>query len=33
MIAPYELGWRRDVDVLLTGDSARVVVTFSMQPI
>jgi len=33
VIAPYELGWRRDADVILTGSSARVVVTFSMQPI
>jgi thiol-activated cytolysin len=33
VVAPYELGWRRDVDVILTGDSADVVVTFSMQPI
>jgi thiol-activated cytolysin len=33
VVAPFELGWRRDVDVLLTGDSARVVVTFGLQPI
>jgi hypothetical protein len=31
--APYELGWRRDVNVLLTGDSARVIVTFGLEPI
>ena len=33
VVAPFELGWRRDIDVLLTGDSARVVVTFGLQPI
>ncbi len=33
VIAPFELGWRRDVDVLLTGDDARVVVTFGLTPI
>jgi thiol-activated cytolysin len=31
--APFEAGWRRDVNVMLTGDSARVVVTFGLQPI
>jgi len=31
--APFEAGWRRDVNVLLTGDEARVVVTFGLQPI
>jgi thiol-activated cytolysin len=31
--APFELGWRRDVDVLLTGDDARVIVTFALEPI
>ncbi|MCE9572118.1 MAG: thiol-activated cytolysin family protein [Deltaproteobacteria bacterium] len=33
VVAPFELGWRRDIDVLLTGDSARVVVTFGLTPI
>jgi thiol-activated cytolysin len=33
MIAPFELGWRRNVDVTLTGSSARVIATFSLQPI
>jgi len=31
--APFELGWRRNVDVTLTGDSARVIATFALQPI
>jgi thiol-activated cytolysin len=31
--APFELGWRRTVDVTLTGDSARVIATFALQPI
>lgn len=31
--APFEAGWRRDVQLLLTGDDARVVVTFGLQPI
>lgn len=31
--AAYEAGWRRDVNILLTGDSARVVLTFGLQPI
>jgi thiol-activated cytolysin len=31
--APFELGWRRNVDVTMTGDSARVIATFSLQPI
>lgn len=33
VIAPFELGWRRDVTLLLTGDDARVVVTIGLQPI
>lgn len=32
-MAPFEAGWRRDVNILLTGDSARVVVTLGLQPI
>ncbi|HTJ43178.1 MAG TPA: thiol-activated cytolysin family protein [Kofleriaceae bacterium] len=32
VVAPFELGWRRDVDVYLTGQG-RVVATFSLQPI
>jgi thiol-activated cytolysin len=32
VVAPFELGWRRDVPVYLTGQG-RVVVTFSLQPI
>jgi len=31
--AAFEAGWRRDVTVLLTGDDARVSVTFGLQPI
>jgi thiol-activated cytolysin len=31
--APFELGWRRDIQLLLTGDDARVVVTIGLQPI
>ncbi|MBK9036183.1 MAG: thiol-activated cytolysin family protein [Myxococcales bacterium] len=31
--AAFEAGWRRDVTAILTGDSARVVVTFGLQPI
>jgi thiol-activated cytolysin len=31
--APFETGWRRDVQVLLTGDDARVYITFELQPI
>lgn len=30
---PYETGWRREASVLLTGDGARVRVTFELQPI
>jgi thiol-activated cytolysin len=33
VVAPYELGWRRDAQLLLTGDGARVVVTIGLQPI
>jgi thiol-activated cytolysin len=32
-IAPYETGWRKSADVLLTGDGARVKITFNLQPI
>jgi thiol-activated cytolysin len=32
VVAPFELGWRRDIPVYLTGQG-RVVVTFSLQPI
>ncbi len=31
--APFEVGWRRDVTAILTGDEARVLVTFGLQPI
>ena len=31
--AAFEAGWRRDVTVLLTGDGARLAVTFRLQPI
>jgi thiol-activated cytolysin len=31
--ASFEAGWRRDVTVILTGDDARVTVTFGLQPI
>ena len=30
---PFELGWRRDMTLLLTGDDARVTVTIGLQPI
>lgn len=33
VLAPFETGWRKSVDVLLTGDGARVVVHFSIEPI
>jgi thiol-activated cytolysin len=33
VIAPFETGWRRDIPILLTGDDARVVVNFSIEPI
>ena len=33
LVAPFELGWRREVQLLLTGDDARVVVTLGLQPI
>ncbi|MBP9088042.1 MAG: thiol-activated cytolysin family protein [Kofleriaceae bacterium] len=29
----FETGWRRDVSMMLTGDGARVKVTFALQPI
>jgi hypothetical protein len=31
--APFETGWRRDVTISCTGDSARVRITFSLAPI
>jgi hypothetical protein len=31
--APFESGWRRDVQMILTGSDARVVVTFGLTPI
>ncbi len=31
--AAFEAGWRRDISILMTGDQARVVVTFGLQPI
>jgi thiol-activated cytolysin len=33
VVAPFETGWRKNVDVLLTGDGARVIVHFSIEPI
>lgn len=33
VVAPFEVGWRRDYTAILTGDDARVVVTFGLQPI
>ncbi len=30
---PFEAGWRKDVTLTLTGDSARIRVNFSMAPI
>ena len=33
VLAPFEVGWRRDLTVILTGDQARVLVTFGLQPI
>lgn len=33
VIAPFEVGWRRDVTAILTGSEARVLVTFGLQPI
>jgi thiol-activated cytolysin len=33
VVAPFEVGWRRDVTAILTGDEARVLVTFGLQPI
>jgi thiol-activated cytolysin len=32
-VAPFETGWRKDVTVTLTGDSARIRVNFSISPI
>jgi thiol-activated cytolysin len=31
--APFETGWRREVQVLLTGDDGRVVITFELRPV
>ena len=31
--APFEAGWRRRIDMMLTGSDARVVLTFSLTPI
>ena len=33
VVAPFETGWRKEVQILLTGDEARVVVTLGLQPI
>ena len=33
VLAPYETGWRKDVTVFLSGDSAKVNITFELQPI
>ena len=33
MINPFEIGWRKDVTMTLTGDGARVRVNFSLAPI
>jgi thiol-activated cytolysin len=33
VLAPFESGWRREVNLLLTGDSARVVVKLRITPI
>lgn len=33
VVAPFETGWRKDINVLLTGDSARVVVKLRVEPI
>ncbi|HVV84092.1 MAG TPA: thiol-activated cytolysin family protein [Kofleriaceae bacterium] len=33
VVAPFETGWRRDVTAILTGDDARVLVTFGLEPI
>jgi thiol-activated cytolysin len=33
VIAPYETGWRKDVTVFLSGDSAKIQITFELQPI
>jgi thiol-activated cytolysin len=33
VISPYETGWRKEVTLFLTGDGARVNVTFELQPI
>jgi hypothetical protein len=32
-VNPFDAGWRKDVTVTLTGDSAQVRVSFSMTPI
>jgi thiol-activated cytolysin len=33
LVNPFETGWRKDVTITLTGDSARVRVNFSLTPI
>jgi thiol-activated cytolysin len=33
VFAPYETGWRKDVTVFLTGDSAKINITFELTPI
>jgi hypothetical protein len=33
VIAPFETGWRKDVTVFLTGNSAKINITFELQPI
>jgi hypothetical protein len=33
VIAPFETGWRRDITVSGTGDSARIRIVFSLSPI
>lgn len=33
VVNPFETGWRKEVSVLLTGDSARVLVNFRLEPI
>ena len=33
VVAPFETGWRRDIQATLTGDGARLVVTWGLTPI
>jgi thiol-activated cytolysin len=33
VLAPFETGWRRDVQLTLTGDGARLVLTYGLTPI